>query len=814
MPIFVNSASLHVTLATHFTSSSLSPSLASGSVLGSGSTLMATVSAVLSTLAALATTQSQSHQGEQSWGQQLRHINTHIHKRQWDGRQEKEARREREKCKVHMYQGHQSVAHNLNLNKYIIQNSHSPNPYSQAIVEAHVTVAYARALTMIDADAQGVLRKNHVHQQLPLYKYQPLSPFPSPVSYTTSSAPPIFSFPSQYQPTSPFPFQVSPSTSAQQRFSSFSLDMPPPSIPSSPFNFSPQLPLASQSTTTRGDDNLIDDDDDDDNSAFLRNPSLADLSSDEEATSCVTQPSNSVPQRPRPRQSTHRRHGSTDPQVILEELMLDGINSRCADDKLRLPGRNTIYVLDMKTLHTWFAVFLAQGLIRMENIEDFWNKNNPISYNQWMAKAMSDEEFMFINNNLCVDTSQVCKDLTSIAQRLWIPDTEICIDDDLWKWSGLGGGKCKNNKKADKCGLNNWIWREAHGQLPAGQCKAKVYMLPEFLDTLDKMKGSDHLVCTDAGPFSKRLTQDTMCYVIVLEHDLHFCGNIYIKTLRNIMFKEPHLLAISYYAKNDAKGKPKIINLLTNMNDMLNDSHREVWDRSRKEKVLAYSCFAIVKYNMTHNFEDVNKHMTSSCLLTHEMAFPHIAKLTQSAVETGVLWNWLCSNLLSSTCQPAVLHPSQNAFVFSDLFSQQPRPMLPLKHKLMDWKHCICLRPGDGYQMGEACGMTWSLVLDLLLLSWLAAEVNSPVPSKKGALHQASQIHSLSQYHHCQIEHNTSSTLTFLLLLTFIPALLLTPSISHPILLSTTHWARTPLWEQNSDTRSDKARLTISVAQL
>ncbi|KAH3731842.1 hypothetical protein Pelo_17328 [Pelomyxa schiedti] len=99
-----------------------------------------------------------------------------------------------------------------------------------------------------------------------------------------------------------------------------------------------------------------------------------------------------------------------------------------------------------------------------------------------------------------------------------------------------------------------------------------------------------------------------------------------------------------------------------------------------------------------------------------------IAKLTQSAVETGVLWNWLCSNLLSSTCQPAVLHPSQNAFVFSDLFSQQPRPMLPLKHKLMDWKHCICLRPGDGYQMGEACGMTWSLVLDLLLLSWLAAE--------------------------------------------------------------------------------------------
>ncbi|KAH3722555.1 hypothetical protein Pelo_18739 [Pelomyxa schiedti] len=134
------------------------------------------------------------------------------------------------KCKVHIYQGHQSVAHNLNLNKYIIQNSHSPNPYSQAIVEAHVTVACARALTVIDTDAQGVLPKDHVHQRLPQYKYQlPL---------------------------------------ASQR----------DQVPST---------ITTQSTTTRGDDNLINDDDD--NSAFLRNPSLADLSSDEEDLTSIAQ---------------------------------------------------------------------------------------------------------------------------------------------------------------------------------------------------------------------------------------------------------------------------------------------------------------------------------------------------------------------------------------------------------------------------------------------------------------------------------------------------------------------------------------------
>ncbi|KAH3731841.1 hypothetical protein Pelo_17327 [Pelomyxa schiedti] len=150
------------------TSSSLSPSSASGSVLGGG-TLMATVSAVSSTLAALATAQSQSHWGrwctnatfsardskESKVGDNNSGTSTptFIRGNGMGGRR----RRQGGRGKVHTYQGHQSVAHNLNLNKYIIQNSHSPNPYSQAIVEAHVTVVYARALTMIDADAQGVL---------------------------------------------------------------------------------------------------------------------------------------------------------------------------------------------------------------------------------------------------------------------------------------------------------------------------------------------------------------------------------------------------------------------------------------------------------------------------------------------------------------------------------------------------------------------------------------------------------------------------------------------------------------------------------
>lgn len=141
------------------------------------------------------------------------------------------------------------------------------------------------------------------------------------------------------------------------------------------------------------------------------------------------------------------------------EHVIEETNKYCAQENIRELHTEDIFELDTICLHNHTTLFLAAGLIQCRNYEQYWE--NPESHfgligNQFFIDTMGHNMFHKINRCIHINREYAVELHNEMSHDRRYPGASLSFDDDKFRWTGRGGFKKKNDKKADKTGIDSY----------------------------------------------------------------------------------------------------------------------------------------------------------------------------------------------------------------------------------------------------------------------------------------------------------------------------------------------------------------------
>lgn len=358
--------------------------------------------------------------------------------------------------------------------------------------------------------------------------------------------------------------------------------------------------------------------------------------------------------------------------------MRDKTNDYCVENEIMEKNKKDTYVLTEKRLHNFWALYLASGLVRYQQYEQAWEdptKTHGLFGNPFFSDTMGRNSYHTINRVLHADIPHLVEMHNTMSSARRYPSQNLSIDDDKYKWTGRGGLKQKNDKKADKTGIDTFKIIDE-----SGYCYALVFTDTIDVKLLQEQGDNQHMAVIkvlnryippgayiyyfDAGILSdfdtvEYLSEQGRQFIMMMANNKEqqiwdiLQENLTIRQWKSI-YHSTHICC-SYYAKNSKRGR-SYCNLVFNFNNgdavgSVTNYNKESGD---KEHYIAPT--VLDKYRHFHTMVDSRKAQISHIRNEHKLRRPFRAQLADI----------LYSCMHNSYVQYCSLAEKENEYRFGD----------------------------------------------------------------------------------------------------------------------------------------------------
>ncbi len=282
----------------------------------------------------------------------------------------------------------------------------------------------------------------------------------------------------------------------------------------------------------------------------------------------------------------------------------------------------------MKTdkLLNWFCLFMAKGILQYRNTNQYWKQENTchgLLGNAYFSNLLGMKTYARYDRILHCDIEWVLQFVNQTSQQYWNLCEDVSLDDDLYRWSGKGGIKIKNDQKADKTGIDSYKIVDS-----SRYCYKILFGDSQELKNMNEYPQGEAIVrCLDSsipkGNYRIVIDAGKMGSIQAADY-LHKQGRKFIisvaknrptplwdKTLHSVIgyhqysyLYSANYAVFSFFAKVTKKSKKVFVNMIINEKQQLEETLIERYNGKTKQKQKLHAPTALDTYNHCHSFVD------------------------------------------------------------------------------------------------------------------------------------------------------------------------------------------------------------------